>query len=331
MAYQSKMLFRDSLDDIGDKSRHGSYCASPDMIVHSLVSNPKASFGTNYSVDPNESVNRSSRANTIYTRVKSMQESAGTITGYIRLYRANASLFMNTDQWKNNGLVTPHRKKYVTVTAAKEGEIAVGDDILLVDGTKPNFCMVGIVNDSDRETLPGNFSSYSDFVMWVHEERCVAVRNFSLVTSGETLDYENFYYITNPENKARLGCILVEASGLPKGTIIGLENKDMNIDKSIVFDPDCAAKRQVTDSVFLEEGFNGYVKIYARLPKGQAWPADASILTTLWVNAEEKEEMMQFASPANQVLLDRSSLENMGVGIGGGRLVKVGYCKTLYI
>lgn len=331
MAYQSKMLFRDSLDDIGDMSGHGSYCASPDMIVHSLVKDPKSAFGTNYSVDPNESVNRSSHANVIYTRVKGMQESAETITGYIRLYRANASLFMNTDQWKNNGLRTPRGKEYVTVTATKKEEIAVGDDILLVDGTKPNFCMVGIVNISDQETLPGNFSSYNDFVMWVHKERCVAVRNFSLVNSGETSAYESLYYISNPENRARLGCILVEASGLPRGTIIGLENKDMGINKSIVFDPDHAAGRQVTDSAFLEEGFSGYVKIYARLPKGQVWPANASLVTTFWVNAEEKEKMMQFANPANQVLLDRSSLENKGVGIGGGRLVKVGFCKTLYI
>lgn len=331
MAYQKNMLFRDSLDDMGDMSGHGSYCSSPDMIVHSLVRNPQAAFGTNYSVDPNESVNRSSRTNAIYTRVKNMKESTGTTTGYIRLYRANASLFMNTDQWKNNRLRTPHGKEYVTVTAAKKDEIVVGDDILVVDGREPNFCMVGIVNDSDRETLPGKFSSYSDFVMWIHKECCVAVRNFSLEASGQTSEYESLYYITNPENRTRLGCILVEASGLPKGTIIGLENKAMGIGKSIVFDPDYPARRQVTDSAFLEEGFKGYVKIYARLPKGQAWPADASLVTSFWVNAEGKEEMMQFASPANQVLLDSSSLENMGDGIGGGRLVKVGYCKTLYI
>lgn len=330
MAYQRKMLFRDSLDDIGDMRGHGTYCASPDMIVHSLVKNPNSAFGTNYSIDPNESVNEYSRTNAIYTRVKSMQESAETTTGYIRIYRANASLFMNTDQWKNNGLRTPHGKEYVMVTVAKKGEIAVGDDILVVDGTKPNFCMVGIVNDSDKETLPGKFSSYSDFVMWVHKERCVAVRNFSLVASGEKSEYESLYYITNPENRERLGCILVEASGLPKGTIIGLENKDMGINKSIVFDPDYAVRRQVTDSAFLEEGFKGYVKIYARLPKGQKWPADASIVTTFWVSAEEKEEMLQFACPVNQVLMDRSSLDNMGIG-AYGRLAKVGYCKTLYI
>lgn len=331
MPYQRKMLFRDSLDDIGDANHHGSYCASPDMIVHSLVADPQSSFGTNYNSDPNERVDRGSRTNAIYTRVKSLQDSEETMTGYIRLYRAQMSLFMNTDQWKNNGLRTPKGKEYVTVTTAKNGEIAVGDDILVVDGTKPYFCMVGIVNDSDQETLPENFSSYNDFVMWVRRERCVAVRNFSLENSGRAPEYETLYHISNPENRGRLGSILVEASGLPKGTIIGLENKDLGIGKSVAFNPDVEGKKQVTDSAYLEAGFDGYVKIYAYLPQGLVWPAGAAIVTTFWVSAEEKEKMMQFARPVNRVLMDGSSLEKIGTGINGGKLVKVGYCKTLYI
>lgn len=331
MAYQNKMLFRDSLHDIGDMSGHGSYCASPDMIVHSLVSDPRTAFGMNYSRDPNECVDTSSRANAIYTRVKSMQGSAGTITGYIRLYRAGMSLFMNTDQWKHNKLRTPNGKEYVTVTTAADGEIAVGDDILAVDGTKPYFCMIGIVNDSATETLPDTFSSYNDFVMWVHNERCVAVRNFSLQNSGQKYDYESLYHFTNPENMPRLGSILVEASGLPKGTVFGMVNTDVGMDKSTVFDPDNPAKRQVTDSAFLEGGFDGYVKIYARLPQGQVWPASASLITTFWISAEEKEEMLQFARPVHQVFLDRSSLEGLNADNRCGRLVKVGFCETLYI
>lgn len=331
MAYQRSMLFRDSLDDTGDAGRHGSYCSSPDMIVHSLVKNPQAAFGANYDSDPNEKVDNSSRANPIYTRVKGMQASPETVTGYIRLYRANASLFMNTDQWKNNKLRTPNGREYVTVTAEKNGDIAVGDDILVVDGTKPNFCMVGIVNDSEQETLPGVFSSYSDFVKWVHTERCVAVRNFSLQSSGQVYDYESLYHFANPESRSRLCSILVEASGLPKGTVFGLANADAGLQKETVFDPDNPAKWQVTDSAFLEGAFDGYVKIYARLPQGQVWPASAYIVTTFWINADEKEEMARFARPAHEVLLDRESLERLGAGNGAGRLVKVGFCETLYL
>lgn len=331
MSYQRKMLFRDSLDDIGDVGHHGSYCASPDMIVHSLVKNPQSSFGTNYSSDPNQSVDTGSHVNAIYTRVKSLQGSAGVTTGYIRIYRAQMSLFMNTDQWKNNGLRTPQGREYVTVTTAENGEIAVGDDILVVDGAKPYFCMIGIVNDSVRETIPEKFSSYNDFVMWVRSECCVAVRNFSLENSGQAPDYESLYYISNPENRGRLGSILVKPSGLPKGTIIGLENKDLGIQKSIAFDPNHLAKGQVTDSAYLEAGFRGYIKIYARLPRGQVFPGGASLETNFWVEADEKEEMMQFARPANRVLMDGTSLEKISMGAHTGRLVKVGDCKTLYI
>lgn len=331
MAYQTKMLFRDSLGDIGDKSGHGSYCASPDMIVHSLVKNPKPAFGTNYSSDPNEQVDKSSRTNAIYTRVKSMQEADGITNGYIRIYRANSSLFMNTDQWKNNRLRTPDGKEYVTVTTTKNGEIAVGDDILVVDGTKPNFCMVGIVNDSAQETLPDKFSTYNDFVMWVHNERSVAVRNFSLYSSGQQYDSESLYAFSNPESKARLGSILVEASGLPKGTVFGLVNKDVCLDKSAVFDPDNPAKKQVTDSAFLEAGFSGYAKIYAKLPQGQVWPAGASIITTFWIGVDEREEMLQFAKPIHQVALDRNAFESLDRSNGNGKLVKVGFCETMYI
>ena len=331
MAYQTKMLFRTSLQDIGDMSGHGSYCSSPDMIVHSLVKNPQSEFGTNYDKDPNEKVDVSSRTNTIYTRVKSMQESSGATTGYIRLYRASMSLFMNTDQWKDNKLRTPDGKEYVIVTSTENGEIAVGDGVLVVDGTKPHFCMVGIVNDSEQETLPNRFSSYDDFVMRVHSERCVAVRNFSLQNSGQKYDYESLYYFTNPESRARLGTILVEASGLPKRTVFGLVNKDIGMDKWTEFDPDNPAKRQVTDSAFLEEGFNGYVKIYARLPQGQVWPVSASLVTTFWISADEKEKMLQFARPVHQVLLNRSAFESLDRSNGNGRLVKVGFCETLYI
>lgn len=333
MAYQSKLLLRTSPSDVGDMSGHGSYCASPDMIVHSLVKDPKAAFGTSdsYGTDPNERIDQSSKTNTIYTRVKSMQDTAGTVTGYIRMYRARGSLFMNTDQWKNNKLVTPDGKEYVTVTTQNSGEIAVADGVLVVDGTQPNFCMVGIVNDSTQETLPQNFSTYDDFVMWIHSERCVAVRNFSLQTSGVKNDYEALYAFSNPETKARLGSILVQASGLPKGTVYGLSNSSVGMDKSAVFDPDVPDTQQVTDSAFIDGGFSGYVKIYAKLPEGQVWPPEASIITTYWISTDQGEAMAQFAIPANELFLNKNDLDVFAKNNATGKLVRVGFCETKFV
>lgn len=329
MGYQKNMLFRTSLKDVGDEKEHGSYCASPDMIVHSAVSNPQKTFSENYNSDPNEQIDQKSKTNMIYTRVKSMQD--GASTGYIRLYRAKSSLFMNSDQWKNNKLKTPQNMEYVTVTTAKNGDIAVGNDILVVDGTQPNFCMVGIVNDSKEETVPNKFSTYNDFIMWVHGNRCVAVRNFSLTSSGVKNDYESLYFFTNPENKARLGSILVEASGLPKGTVFGLENTALGMKKESTFDPDSSITNQVTDSAFIEAGFQGYAKIYARLPQGQTWPVSASLITSFYISSEANEEMVQFAQPAERVFLDRSRLNSLGSNDAVGKLVKVGFCETKFV
>lgn len=330
MGYQKKMLIRTSLDDVGNEVVHGSYCSSPDMITHALVTDPKVAFSGNYSSDPNQKINQTSKTNLIYTRVKGMQDTEETLTGYIRIYRASCSLFMNTDQWKNNKLKTPKGVEYAMVTTAKNGDIAVGDDVLVVDGTQPNFCMVGIINNSKEETLPNKFKTYNDFVNWVHGNRCVAVRNFSLETSGVPNDYENLYAISNPENEARLVAILLEASGLPKDTVFGLVNESLKIENESQFDPDSFITQQVTASAFLESGFQGYVKTYARLPEGQKWPESASLITTLWVSAKEKEEMIRFSLPVDQVLLDRSSLDSTGSN-AAGRLVRVGFCETKFV
>lgn len=327
MAYQKNLLLRTSITDSGDLSQHGSYCSSPDIIMHSLVNDPQGEFSRTYSSDPSQRINKSSMTNPIYTRVKSMQPSPGPITGYLRLYRASMSLFMNTDQWKENKLITPQGKEYVTVKTQKSGEIIVGDDIFTIDGTKPNFCIVGIINDSTEETLPQVFGSYNDFIMWVHSERCVAVRNFSLEQSGSRNDYEILYHMTNPEGIDRLGTVLVQASNLPAGTVYGLVNDALGMNKSTSFDPVDPVKQQVTDSAYLHSAFDGYVKIFARLPDGSRWPANAKLESTFWIGAEDREQMICFARPANEVLMDLSMLERHSKP---GRLVKVGSCTTLY-
>lgn len=328
MGYQRNMLLRTSLSDVGDMSGHGSYCSSPDMIIHSLVNDPQTYYKNNYKNDPNQKLDRSSQTNTIYTRAKSMQDKAGEITGYIRMYRANASLFMNSDQWKNNKLLTPKGKEYTKVTAQKNGDIVVGDDVLVVDGTKPNFCMVGIINDSTAETVPDKFKSYNSFINWVHSERCVAVRNFSLYDSGVSNDYESLYSISNPESISRRGLIIITVTGVPKGTVIGVENDDLFVSETMTFDP--ANPRPLLEGVQIPVNYDGYVRIYARLPQGAVWPPKAKITTELLIEALESEEMMQFALRTDKLFLERNILEDYKKIDATGYLVKVGECEALF-
>lgn len=333
MGYQRNMLLRTSLSDVGDLKGHGSYYSSPDMIAHPLVNNPQDEFGSeaSYKKDPSQSLDQSSRTNTIYTRVKSMQEAAGTVTGYIRMYRANASLFMNTDLWKDNKLFTPKGKDYVKVVTQNNGDIVVGDDVFTVDGTKPNFCMVGIVNDSTEEELPKNFSNISDFIVWVHSERCVAVRNFTYLSSGILNDYESLYSISNPENKSRLGALELKISGLPEGTIFGMSNEALQVNKSSTYDPDDSSTETITDAFMMEAGYEGYIEVYARLPKGTVWPPNASLITTFWVAALAQEEMIQFAVPAENILLETNVLNSFRQQSSTGVLVKAGECAVMFV
>ncbi len=236
---------------------------------------------------------------------------------------------MNVGQWKQNKLLTPQGKEYVQVSTSANGEINVAKDVFVVDGTQPNFCMVSIVNDSTTETVPtANFSTYNDFVNWVHRERCVAVRNFSLQFSGTRNDYEILYHIENPETSGRLGSVLVMASNLPAGTVFGLVDDSVGINKIQTFDPNDPSKHQVTDSGYLISKYDGYVKVFARLPVGGTWPVNAKLETSFWIIAEEHESMLRFALPVPKVMLDTRAFSRMNAS---GRLVRVGSCTTMYL
>lgn len=328
MGYQNNFLFRDDLRDTGVHGHNGSYCSSPDMIVHKLVNNPQAEFGSNsYNNDPSQGVDRSSMTNPVYTRVKSMQNASGLVKGYIRLYRANSSLFMHPSQWRENKLFTPQGRDYIEIASQNKDDVIVGDDIFSLDGTKENYCIVGIVNDSTAETIPQNFTNYNDFCIWVRGTRSVSVRNFWLEDSGTYNDLENLYSIANPEQSARLGSILVTGYNLPRGTTFGLVNEALNMNKSMVFDPDDITKQTVSDSAYIPGGYSGYVKIYAKLPSGAVWPVNGRLETTFYIAANNNEEMMQFALPVESIINDVRSLEKFG---SPGRLVQVGNCQVMF-
>jgi hypothetical protein len=80
MAYQNKLLLRDSISDTGGIIYHGSYCSSPDIISHALVNGPQKEFGGNYGIDPNQPVNLNLKTNPVYVRTKSLQAAAGAVT-----------------------------------------------------------------------------------------------------------------------------------------------------------------------------------------------------------------------------------------------------------
>jgi hypothetical protein len=328
MAYQNKLLLRVSLDDDGTPIDHGSYSQSPDIISHALVNDPQKEFGANYASDPNQAINKNSKTNPVYARVKSLQPANELVSGYVRLYRASASLFLNSDQWRNNPLYTPQGKTYVTVSAQKAGDVSVGNDTFMLDGTQQNYCIVGIVNDSTAETVPEEFNLISDFIMWVHTNPAVGVRNFRLISSGTANDYEALIKIINPENNARSFMIKVHAENLPDGTVFGMENTALKLNKSGVFYESDELSHDVLDASVWPANYDGYLRVYAKLPTGAKWPSDARFTVEYYVAANLDEAMAVYGFAPEEITSDPSVLSALPAA---GKLVLVGECSVEFI
>jgi hypothetical protein len=236
---------------------------------------------------------------------------------------------MNADQWRNNRLITPQGGQYVTVSATQKGDISVGNDIFQIDGTQPNFCLVAIVNDSTSETIPANFTTYNDFVLWVHRNTAVTVRNFSVLNSGTRNDYEILYLIENPESDIRIGAIEVKARNLPNGTTFGIKCQILRMDKSSVYNSSDPTSAQIAEAGNIPPNFSNYVQIYGRLPSGGTWPENAELETSFYINSvgNKNELMYEFGVEPDTVLKDVNSLNSIGAP---GRLVRVGNCSTIF-
>jgi len=256
-----------------------------------------------------------------------MQSVQGKVNGYIRLYRANVSLFLNTNQWSKNPLRTPKGSTHVTVSTGKKDEISVGNDIFTLDGTKPNYCLIGIVNDSTVETLPDNFKTHNDFVMWIHKNPAVSARNFSLMKSGNRNDFEGMYVITNPESISRLGAVNVHAENLPDGTLFGLENKDLMLNKSTKFFAKDDRTHKVSDASDWPANYDGYIRVFAKLPTGAVWPSKARFTVTYYTNAILSEEMHIFGHMPEDIICNPAVLSTFQAP---GKLVLIGECSTLF-
>jgi hypothetical protein len=321
MAYQNGFLLRTSMNDVGSVPGHGSYYSSPDIICHEMVSNPQEYFKNNYSKDPNQPAKTSSLTNTLYTRAKNLQN--GSRTGYLRLYRARSSLFMNTDQWSSNKLFAPKGSGYVTLIASDKNEISVADDLFSMNGSMSDFCLVGIINTDKSETLPQNFNSYNDFIMWVHSNTGVSVRNLAVDASGTRNDKEYLYNIYNPESVVRSGLVVVKANKLPNGTVYGIKNESLGINVFKTYDNNNPISKEVSTSVTLPDNYQGYVKTYAKVSLGQTWPQDGEVNTEFYIVSYASEEMEKFGQVVNEIILSK---EERTLFANSGRLVRIGSC-----
>lgn len=323
MAYQNKLLFRDDTDDDGSTPSHGSAYHSPDIISHEQLADPQTELTASYARDVNQGVPIGSKTNFVYTRTRSLDSAPQE--GYLRLYRADVNLFMTPSVWRSNGMKTPAGDPFVKVSAPRKDDIAVGVTPFLLDATASDrFCLVGIANTDRAETVPEDFQTYNDFLVWVHQNPGVCVRNLNVISSTRT-SFEQLDGLKNPEGTPRHAAFYLTATNVPIGTTIGMQCAPAKLDASMVTASDPEILSAAVPAV--PAYFDGYVRVWAALPSSvHAWPDDARLDLDYGVEMAPTMESHQWGVHPRDVLCasDANTFDS------AFRLVMVGTCGTIF-
>lgn len=324
MSENKTLLLRDNMSDTGAiPSQTGSYCSSPDLIVHEQPLNPTDFFKNNYNQDVNQPLKTGSMTNFIFTRTKNIGNTA--CKGYIRVYASTSSLFMTPSMWMDNILKTPKGKDFSETELIAPNEIGVGGDPFIFNATKErHYCHVGYVTTSLEEipVIPPTFDSYDKFVKWIKENPHITLRNFSCVYS-EKCDYERVDNISNPcSTEEKLIAFTITLKGkFPVGTkvtanydaiSIHCEHTVTAVSESTVF----------TDSGMIPAGFKGNLVTKVNVPSGTTFPKGGTVLVSSFVAVEEGSVAMPYAVN----LLHEPALARLNIG----RLIHIGTCSTIF-
>lgn len=323
MAYQNKLLFRDDTTDDGTTPSHGGTYSSPDIISHEQIADPQTELSSSYAHDVNQRVSSGSKTNFVYTRVKSLDSSPQE--GYLRLYRANVNLFMTPSVWRGNAMKTPAGDSFVKVSAPHKDDIAVGVTPFLLDATASDrFCLVGIANTDSTETVPEDFRTYDDFVVWVHQNPGVCVRNLNVISTAKT-SFEQLDGLKNPEGTPRHAAFYLTATNVPIGTTIGMQCEPAKLNASMVTSTDPEILSAAVPAV--PPYFDGFVRVWATLPLSEpSWPDDARLDLDYGVEMAPSMQSHQWGIHPHDVLCaSDASLFNAAF-----RLVMVGACGTVF-
>lgn len=323
MAYQNNLLFRTFLGDTGKEHRNAT-CSSPDIITHEQVLTPANFFAGNYTSDPNQQANKLKKTNLIYTRVKNHKALEEPVVGYIRLYKSWSSLFLNPDNWVKNKLFTPQGKAYTRVETHLGANIAVGDDVFVIDGTTASsFCLLGIVNTDQEETIP-TVSNYTDYIEWIHSNPAVCARNLSVISSGTKSELEELYHFSNPENHDIPVTFVLTTTNLPQNTLIGLKCEPLKMTEEKKVN---ATECQVELKIEIPAGFNGYINVYATLPGGAVWPENATVNVSTHLDATPADRIFCYGVSPKLVLKNSQLLSAYN---SNHRLVLLGNCGVVF-
>ena len=81
--------------------------------------------------------------------------------------------------------------------------------------------------------MPEDFRTYDEFVVWIHQNPGVCVRNLNVIGTTKT-NYEQLDGLKNPEDKPRHAAFYLTATNVPVGTTIGMQCEPAKLEASVV-------------------------------------------------------------------------------------------------
>ncbi len=320
---------RDNLSDQGQVPSAGSYYSSPDLIVHDQVADPQSFFVGNYAQDVNQSINRGSGANFIYARVKNLS-TTDTLTAHVRLYASTSSLFMTPSRWVNNKICSAAGESVILTNPMSPGGIGVAKVPFLFNAkATTNYCHVGYVTKDETEPdIPDSFNTYSDFVVWLHENTHICLRNFyTLSGRASTIDQVNEF--SNPSTKEeRVGTFNVRLNGqFPIGTEVTVKCDLVGINASYKV-TSLQDMTQFPVACIIPPGISAYLVTSIYLPSGGVWPEGGYLTVTFYVSESWDGAAFQYSLPAHLLSVP---LNAPHLFQSQGRLIMVGECSTRMI
>lgn len=326
MATYNGFFLRDSLNDTGTVPSPGYPYYSPDVICHQQVSNPQTYFVQNYAQNPNQAAQLGSQTNYIYVRAKNL--AATTLSGWsVSVYRSSSSLFLNTNLWSQNPLLTANGKSYSTLNATPSQGIVVGNDVLFLNALSSNlFCLIGIASQKQPPNIPAPFTSYDDYLMWVRMNQNVCGNNLTIAQNYPNQQYSRLDSLSNPENQSVpvLFVISVVGGTLPPGSTFGVTCAPLNVNSSW----NISQGPVQTASSMMPAKFSGYVTTWGSLPAGQnTWPNGVTIQNETYIGREAGSPSAIFATPFEQIGVRPADVEGLATG---GVLVLIGSTGTYF-
>lgn len=321
------LFMRANLSDVGQVPGVGNACTSPDIIPYGSLpygGDPNVFFTGNYGCDVGHNV-LSGQQNYVYVRAKNLASTADA--GQVFLYWSKASLLNWPSVWSANALQTEQKQTSVEISAATDGQVAVGQAPFVWSPaaiSDDHYCLISrVVTANHPNPVPAD-GTIDDFTAYVLNNRGVGWRNVTLV-KGDTPSWQVPVNLTVTDACQLL--IQVETTNVPLGCAVQFACGTEGPSPSLTL-----AKTQITTSPYqtvgvwsqVPQGFNADVMVSFWLNGNKALPSGAQVALCAYRLLDSTHPLAAKGVPIKQALLDRSALAAASVNIQPTAAVLIG-------